>query len=252
MRAALWSWINLDSLMRLSSVCVSSLRAETEARRLCLCCSQDPVEEERGRRLRGHHLLHLLQQHTLPGPRHHRLLLPAQELQPLRVSFLSPRTNWYVCVNLQSRIYLSSHQMFSTLTSFSSSNYILSISASSGLIALLSTGSKWSSSEGGRGGGDCNCSIRWKGKGGGLQRSRRYWVQYCHISALWNSQWNVWRLFLRLSSVFVPNKAKRSLEEDEEFNFESHFLFFFSYKEVTVSYSKGSTAGLNATLTKTK
>lgn len=45
------------------------------------------MEEERGRRLRGHHLLHLLQQHTLPGSRHRRLFLPAQELQPHRVSF---------------------------------------------------------------------------------------------------------------------------------------------------------------------
>lgn len=45
------------------------------------------MEEERGRRLRGHHLLDLLQQHALPGPRHRRLLLLAQELQPHRVSF---------------------------------------------------------------------------------------------------------------------------------------------------------------------
>lgn len=64
---------------------------------VCVCCFQDPVEEERGGRLRGHHLLHLLQQHTLPGARHHRLLLPAQELQPHRVSFKSRRTAHCMC-----------------------------------------------------------------------------------------------------------------------------------------------------------
>lgn len=52
-------------------------------------CRQDLVEEERSCRLRGHHLLDLLQQHALPGPGHHRLLLPSEELQPHRVSFQS-------------------------------------------------------------------------------------------------------------------------------------------------------------------
>lgn len=132
-------------LLRLAGVSVSSLPAETW--RLCLRCSQDPVEEERGRRLRGHHLLHLLQQHTVPGPRHHRLLLPAQELQPLCVSFQS-QCDKLICL-CRSRVQNSLESTtFSTLTSSFSSNYILSISASSGLIALLSTGSKWSSSRG--------------------------------------------------------------------------------------------------------
>lgn len=50
---------------------------------------QDSMEEEWSSWLWGNNFLHLLQQCLLPGPPHPLFLLPAQELQPHVVSFLS-------------------------------------------------------------------------------------------------------------------------------------------------------------------
>lgn len=55
--------------------------------------SQDPLEEEWGRWLRGHNLLHLLQQHPVPLAGHRCLFLLAQELQSNSVSLLQ-----YTCL----------------------------------------------------------------------------------------------------------------------------------------------------------
>lgn len=72
-----------DELYSICTFCVHG----SDSRCVFLSSDQDSVEEERGSRLRGYHLLHLLQQHALLGARHHRFLLLAEELQPHCVSF---------------------------------------------------------------------------------------------------------------------------------------------------------------------